>query len=71
MEAIIQLIDGTEVCFALPATLGRGKPNCLTDGIASRQQFLLDAVEGVPNAIRIEAVGINRKCAPPAARTGA
>jgi hypothetical protein len=69
MEVILDLVDGTQACFALPVTVGRGKPTCLADGLASREQFVLDAVEDVQNVIRIEAVGINRKCALPAACT--
>jgi hypothetical protein len=59
MEVVIVAPDTSEEAFRLPCCLGRGRPASLRDVATSRKQFNMSAMDGVHDAIRLEAAGSN------------
>ena len=64
MEVAIVGPDGAEGRYQLPAILGRGSPAALRDAQASRKQFTLSALDGMLDAVKLEASGLNRERPP-------
>lgn len=56
---LVQLPDGTQQQVSSRTVFGRGSPPSLSDPQLSREQFLLEVVEGMEGVLQLTNVGLN------------